>query len=747
MARPGEIRTGKAYVELGADDSKLIQGLKRAQAKLRAFGAAVQGIGLRMMALGAAGLAPLVKATLDFSNAGDTLDKMSKRTGLSAEALSELGFAAEQSGANLEAVETSVRRMQKTLTDAADGTKAAADAFAALGLSVGDLAGLSPEQQFERIAGRLNGILDPTRKAALAMEIFGRSGTALLPMLGDMEALRQQARDLGLTVSTETAAKAAVLNDVLNIMRRTVKDVAFEIGASLADSMIRVSAIVTDAARRAAAWIAEHQQVIVTAAKVAVGVVAAGGALIGLGIGAQLAAFTLGGVAKTLVIAQTATRGFLGGVSALTAGIRTGLVGAISLVPAAIKAIPLAFKGLFGLLNPIRLLGLAFKVVASAILAVVSPVGIAVVALGVLTAGIAGLVIQQFKARDSFSISWNGIAAAAKKGTDAIVAGWQRVKKFCEPVVRAVSVVALEAFEKMAAIVGPAMAVVQEAVGKAWDVIGDRFGRGLVWLRSAVIGGLAAVGFAFKEWQEIGAAAVVGLALRVVRFGAQMEHLFMETIPTLLKYFVENWKNVFKEVGRYLETVFTDLAYNISNFFSAMANAMKGKGWSYSWRKLGDDFGEWSLPALKLPKRQIGQLEKELADEFGALTRDLGEKWEEYRKQFEAKIGGAPGAAPTGSGIFAAPGGTAGSAKAPGGPKLHPPGPVLPSSLQAIWNTLMKDTTESVGRMSTMGTFNPFALRGIGDRSTEKIIDNTGKIVHNTERIERAIERNQLLFL
>jgi len=86
-AGAGNIRAGKAFVELGANDTKLVRGLKAAQAKLRAFGAAVQGIGLRMMAFGAAGLAPLTLAVKHFASAGDTLDKMSKRTGLSAEAL------------------------------------------------------------------------------------------------------------------------------------------------------------------------------------------------------------------------------------------------------------------------------------------------------------------------------------------------------------------------------------------------------------------------------------------------------------------------------------------------------------------------------------------------------------------------------------------------------------------------------------------------------------------------------------
>lgn len=44
------IKAGRAFVELYADDDKLQRGLRRAQAKLKAFGSAVQGVGLGLTA-------------------------------------------------------------------------------------------------------------------------------------------------------------------------------------------------------------------------------------------------------------------------------------------------------------------------------------------------------------------------------------------------------------------------------------------------------------------------------------------------------------------------------------------------------------------------------------------------------------------------------------------------------------------------------------------------------------------------
>ena len=64
-----------------------------------------------LIALGVGIAAFSVKAIQDYASVGDEIDKMSKRTGFSAEAISKLRFAAEQSGASIETVEKGVKRM------------------------------------------------------------------------------------------------------------------------------------------------------------------------------------------------------------------------------------------------------------------------------------------------------------------------------------------------------------------------------------------------------------------------------------------------------------------------------------------------------------------------------------------------------------------------------------------------------------------------------------------------------------
>jgi hypothetical protein len=77
------IRAGAAYVELAIKDIRLVKGLDAASNKLKAFGASVTGLGSRLAALGGAALAPVTGMISHFKDAGDALNKMAARTGVS----------------------------------------------------------------------------------------------------------------------------------------------------------------------------------------------------------------------------------------------------------------------------------------------------------------------------------------------------------------------------------------------------------------------------------------------------------------------------------------------------------------------------------------------------------------------------------------------------------------------------------------------------------------------------------------
>lgn len=303
MANTQGIRAGRAFVEIGGDDARLQRALKRAQQRLRAFGAGVRLVGLRAVAASAAILAPLAGATKIFASSGDQLDKMAARTGLSAEALSQLGFAAEQSGADIETLEKGIRTMQRSINDAQRGLSTATDAFDDLGLNFRHLASLSPDEQFETIADAITRVEDPSKRAALAMQVLGRAGTQLLPLLANMRALRAQADSLGLTISSRDASSAALLTDTLNILWRTVRVGAFVIGSALAPTIIDLTNRITRIVIAASEWIKANRDTVVWVAKVGVAVGAVGGTLIAAGLAFTVLGIAVGGLAGALGLA------------------------------------------------------------------------------------------------------------------------------------------------------------------------------------------------------------------------------------------------------------------------------------------------------------------------------------------------------------------------------------------------------------------------------------------------------------
>lgn len=198
-----DVKAGGAYVELMTKDKGFVAGLSKAKQHLIGFakGAAIMGA-----AVGAAGAAFAAVGLRNVLSLGDQLAKMSQRTGLTVEALSQLKHAAEQSGTSIETVEKALRFMQSK--------------------------GMDPAQ-FDAIAASIAAIEDPTERAKAAMDAWGKkAGPALLPMLADLPALKREAQDLGLVMSGETANAAVRVGDMFANLWETVKQLSIQFGAA-----------------------------------------------------------------------------------------------------------------------------------------------------------------------------------------------------------------------------------------------------------------------------------------------------------------------------------------------------------------------------------------------------------------------------------------------------------------------------------------------------------------------------------
>jgi phage-related protein len=412
MAAASGIRAGAAYVELFVKDSRLVKGLNAAAARLKAFGASIMSVGAGIVGLGTTLALPFLGAAKLFADMGSDMLDMSQRTGVTVEALSELRYAAEQSGSGAEDLEKGLRTMSRSIIEAARGSAQGRRNLSRLGLTIADLTGLSPDQQFELIADRLSRIQNPANRATIAMEIFGRTGANLLPLLSSgaegIRELRDEADRLGLTMSTEDAEAAEAFGNALNALWKALKQAAFSVGAALAPAIQQVAQWITRVVALIGSWLQENRALISIIGAVVAGIAGVGAALLVLGPLLSAIGSAIGLVTFAISAATTA----------------------VSLLGAAISF----------LLSPIGLVVAAVGGIAAAVLFATDEGNLALESLGQgfeQLLGVAGTAWQGIQdaiaAGDlagAMEVAWLGIQVVWETGIAALTAAWRSFKSF-----------------------------------------------------------------------------------------------------------------------------------------------------------------------------------------------------------------------------------------------------------------------------------------------------------------------------
>ncbi|MEI4262776.1 phage tail tape measure protein [Roseovarius sp. D0-M9] len=166
---------------------------------------------------------------------GDDVAKQARKLGIGVEAFQELRYAAERSGIEVSTFDSSMAAFVKRLGEAKGGTGPAADALAELGLNVGDLLKMKPEDALAEVAGKMKDVKNPAERAAIASDLFSRAGLGMINMLmggkEGLEELFQAARDTGYMLSEETTKAAETFQDRLLDAQLTVKGLKNVIGS------------------------------------------------------------------------------------------------------------------------------------------------------------------------------------------------------------------------------------------------------------------------------------------------------------------------------------------------------------------------------------------------------------------------------------------------------------------------------------------------------------------------------------
>ena len=197
----------------------------------------------------------------DTAQAADNFAKMSKKVGISIEALQQFEFAAQISGTNVETFRKGIQRLARNASDSQRGLKTAQDALGDVGIKITKNTKELPalDDMLLQIADTFASMPDGTKKAALAQEIFGRAGAELIPLLNEgregIGKLREEFVGLGAQIDGQTAKQFEEFNDDQLRVQTAMKGIRNEVVIALLPMLKTLT-------KQILAWVKANRQLI-----------------------------------------------------------------------------------------------------------------------------------------------------------------------------------------------------------------------------------------------------------------------------------------------------------------------------------------------------------------------------------------------------------------------------------------------------------------------------------------------------
>jgi hypothetical protein len=147
----------------------------------------------------------------------EKIQHLSQEFGMTAAQIQQLQGVATATGVPIDALTRGMAFLDRNMANAAMGAKNTKQAMDAVGISMND--GRDQMAKLETVADKFANMADGPKKVALAMQLFGRSGKELIPILNlgaqGIEELNQKMDDYGVR-NEEAAAKGAILAENVN---------------------------------------------------------------------------------------------------------------------------------------------------------------------------------------------------------------------------------------------------------------------------------------------------------------------------------------------------------------------------------------------------------------------------------------------------------------------------------------------------------------------------------------------------
>lgn len=280
------IKAGQAWWEITARDSAT-DVIDRVARRFQAIATWAPIAGAAISASGTAMITPIALAAKRYSDLVDAMNEANIKTGMTIKMLSVLNFASQQEGTNFEEVARALQGLAKFTIALRSGSQTAANALAAMGISIKQFLGMKPEMRFFALADQLSKVADESERSGVAVKFFGRGAQAMMPLIVNGAAgLRQYVMEterLGLAIQNPTKALIE-FGDKIEAIRAQIIRVWYGLGNALINAISPLIPLVEEIGAVVIRFVDQNQRLVQVFLGVAAGLVVVGSALTTAGL-------------------------------------------------------------------------------------------------------------------------------------------------------------------------------------------------------------------------------------------------------------------------------------------------------------------------------------------------------------------------------------------------------------------------------------------------------------------------------
>jgi len=518
------------------------------------------------------------------------------------------------------------------------------------------------------------------------MQIFGRSGTALLPMMKDLPALRDEARKLGLVWSTEDAKAAGVLADAMTSLWASLQRIVTTIGAALAPFVLQLVKDFQEVATAVQQWLSRNRGLVVSALKLGIILAAAGAALYVLGKAFVFLAAIVGGIATVFTAVGSIIAGFIGGIGTIISVVST-VAGAV---------------------------GTAFTAISAAIAAVSTPVLIVIAALAALGVALVAVGAYALYSSGVLQTAWGSAVSWLQDR-------FAELKEFATTTFRGIA---------------DALAAGDVALAARIMWLGIQ----VAWLKG--VAALKGVWFGLKDWflkttndMLYGAAAMVtNVFYDLQSTWASAVNFWADTLGSFASLFKRTWN----EIVGWAAKLWTGLLSMVDPSINVEAT---NKQIDQDTKRRNEEVSRQTLNA-RLGRAQEGpDIEKERQGVLAALALDADKTERTQREAHAKELGDAEAALDAARNEWL-------GAIVEAGQKRRDVETNVPPAARQLPETALPAVEQAAQKFDVVGTFSALATfgMGVGGSAAERTAKASEETARNTKRILDEVQSGEATF-